>query len=675
MSATLDPEPLRAFLPGACEIAAEGRLFPVRIEHDLRRDDAALEQRVRIAVEQALSETTGSVLVFLPGAGEIQRCEQALAHFAQRFDCLVLPLHGRLDPQAQDRALAPQARRKVVLATNVAESSLTIDGVTAVVDTGLHRALHSDPGSGVDVLSVERISLASAIQRTGRAGRTAPGVCYRLWTKGEERGMQERELPEIRRVDLCGPSLQVRAFAGRDPREFRWFEMPDQQALARADALLKELGAVDSVSGKVSVLGRELLRLPVHPRLGRVVLEGERRACAVGAATAAALLAEAPDLSRTMGEFADLTVAVDAVLGDEEAGARPGRSLQLPGGVLAAVQQARARLLDRRAGDDADPDALGRCLLAGFPDRVVARSSRGQREGTMVGGRGVMLPAACDGSDLVLALRLFETSLRQSRSQAVLVSPIEEAWLQELWPDAVGDFVRADLDETAGRVVAVRERRYRDLALRSARGGELPSGAAEALLAPLLTADPWRWLGEQRELRRLLDRAAWLRARLPELALPEWNQAELAQAALELLAGGGDLRALREGDLAGILLGRMLPQQRAALEREAPARLQLPSGRQAAVDYGAPGGPLVQARVQELFSVQRTPVLAGGRVPLVLEIQGPNQRPVQVTADLASFWRNVYPQLRREGMRRWPAHAWPEDPLRAAPQARPRRRR
>lgn len=677
MSATLDPGPLRAFLPGCAEVTAEGRLFPVRVEHELRRDDAPLEQRVRTTVEQALQETAGSVLVFLPGAGEIQRCEHAIAHFEQRFDCLVLPLHGRLDPQAQDRALQPHARRKVILATNVAESSLTIDGVTAVVDTGLHRALHSDPQSGVDVLTVERISLASAVQRTGRAGRTAPGVCYRLWTRGEERSMQERDLPEIKRIDLCGPSLQVRAFAGRDPRTFRWFEMPGAQALGAADALLGDLGAVEPRSGKVSDVGRELLRMPVHPRLGRVVLEGERRGCVLGAATAAALLAEAPDLARgdTTGELADLATAVDAVLADEEAGARPGRSLDLPRGVLMAVQQSRARLLGRD-GDrsDRDPDALGRCLLAGFPDRVAVRQSRGQREGTMVGGRGIVLPAACDGSDLVLALRLFEPGGRQTRSQAVLVCAIEEAWLSELLPGSVQDVVHAELDEAAGRVVAVRQRRYRDLPLRSARGGELPPDAAATLLQPLLAADPWRWLGEQRELRRLIDRAEWLRARLPELELPEWNNAAVAAAAVEMLAGGADLRALHEADVASLLLAHLQPRQRSALEQHAPARLRLPSGRQALVDYGAPGGPLVQARVQELFSLERTPVLAGGRVPLVLELLGPNQRPVQVTADLASFWRNVYPQLRREGMRRWPRHAWPEDPLRAPPESRPRRR-
>jgi ATP-dependent helicase HrpB len=664
MSATLDPAPLRAFLPGAAAIEAEGRLYPVRIEHAARPDDDPVEHRVRRAVERALAETAGDVLVFLPGTGEIRRCQQALADLGRRHACLVLPLHGRLDARDAERAIARQDRRKVVLSTNVAESSLTIEGVTAVVDLGLHRILRHDRSRGVDVLATQRISLASAIQRAGRAGRTAPGTCYRLWTAGEERGMAERDPPEVRRVDLCGPALQVRAFAGRDPRQFGWFEAPEPHALAAADALLFELGAVDP-DGRVTETGRELLALPVHPRLGRVVLEGRARGCAGAAATAAALLSEAEDLGRRGAGSADLAAATEALLVGE--GTDPG----LGRGELRAVQRARDRLLGRRA-PDRDPDALGRCLLAGFPDRVVVRSGRHARVGTMVGGRGVELPeAACADADLLLALRLFEAGAGRTRSQAVVVAALEEAWLHDLQPARVDTVVRAELDEAAGRLLAVREVRYRDLPLRSARGGELPPGAAQEFLLPLLRGDPWRWLGAQPRLRRLLHRAAWLRAQQPELGLPAWSD----DAVVGLLAGGTDLRPLRDADVGALLLAQLPAALRRALEREAPDRLTLPSGRQAAVDYGASGGPMVAARIQELFGLQRAPALASGRVGLVLEIQGPNHRPVQVTADLASFWRNVYPGVRAELARRHPRHAWPEDPLAAPPQSRPHRRR
>ncbi|MFY9343705.1 MAG: helicase-related protein, partial [Planctomycetota bacterium] len=296
MSATLDPAPLRAFLPGAATIEADGRLHPVAVVHLDRAAQDDLEVTVRSAVERALQETSGDVLVFLPGTGEIARCEDALQNLARRMGVLVLPLHGRLELADQDRAIRPQDRRKVVLSTNVAESSLTIAGVTAVVDSGLARELRCDRGRGVDVLALERISVASATQRAGRAGRTGPGRCYRLWTAAEERGMPARSSPDVQRVDLCGPALLVRAFAGRDPRDFAWFEMPPAEALAAADRLLGELGAVDPRSGALTRLGEELLALPLHPRLGSVVRAGCFLGGAVAAATAATLLADVEQL-------------------------------------------------------------------------------------------------------------------------------------------------------------------------------------------------------------------------------------------------------------------------------------------------------------------------------------------------------------------------------------------
>ncbi|MCB9887632.1 MAG: ATP-dependent RNA helicase [Planctomycetes bacterium] len=282
MSATLDPAPLRAFLPDAAQLEADGRLFPVEVVHLARRSDDPLEVTVRTAIERALEETAGDVLVFLPGVGEIQRCEGALDNLARRLGVLVLPLHGRLDPAEQDRAIRPQRQRKVVLSTNVAESSLTIAGVTAVIDSGLARELRFDRGRGVDVLELERISLASATQRAGRAGRTGPGRCYRLWSLAEERGMAPQTRPEVQRIDLCGPALLVRAFAGRDPREFGWYEAPPPDALHAADDLLVLLGALDPRSKALTARGQQLLELPLHPRLGAVVLAGRELAAGRG---------------------------------------------------------------------------------------------------------------------------------------------------------------------------------------------------------------------------------------------------------------------------------------------------------------------------------------------------------------------------------------------------------
>ncbi len=672
MSATLEQGPLRAFLPGARELEGDGRLFPVRVEHEARRDDGELEVRVRTAIERALLATPGDVLVFLPGTGEIERCRHALDNLARRTGVAIVPLHGRLTADEQDLALRPLRQRKVVLSTNVAESSLTIPGVTAVVDSGLCRELRFDRGRGVDVLDLARISQASAVQRSGRAGRTAPGVSYRLWTAGEERGMPLRNVPDVQRVDLTGAALTVRAFAGRDPRQFGWFEPPPLQALQASDELLALLGAVDD-RGQVTGRGRQLLALPLHPRLAAVVLAGEHAGCARAAATAATLLADVDQLGR--GDGVDLLAATAAFLQAEQRGF-PGHLCRLAGvspDQARSLIRARDRLLGggNRARPGAD-DALAECLLAGFPDRVAVRNQRDGREATMVGGRGLWLPPAVDGSELVVALRLHESG-RQQRSQATVVAPIDADLLER--NGALASIVDAELDETQGRVFAVRQVRYRDLPLRSARGGEVPAGRAAALLGPLLARDPQRWLGDQEATGRWLARTEFLRARMPELDLPEFGPEQIVAAALQLLGHRTDLRAIHGADLADVLAGQLLPAQLQALLRHAPERVRLPSGRSSIIDYAAPAGPTVRARMQEFYGLPSVQALAAGRVPLVLELLAPNHRPVQVTTDLASFWTNVYPAARKELARRYPRHSWPEDPRVAVAEARPKRRR
>lgn len=693
MSATLDPEPLQRYLPGAEVVEADGRLHPVEVAHLARTTQDDLEIQVRDAVERALDETEGDVLVFLPGVGEIARSQGALANLAKRRGVSVLPLHGRLDLAEQTRAIRPQQQRKVVLSTNVAESSLTIAGVTAVVDSGLARELRFDRGRGVDVLEKTRISRASATQRAGRAGRTGPGRCYRLWSLAEERGMRAHSLPDVQRVDMCGPALSVRAFAGRDPIEFGWFESPPQDALRAADKLLVQLEAIDAGTGKLTRLGEQLLSMPLHPRLGAVVLAGRERGCALAAATAATLLSDVEQLGRGGGRArgpmsdradsgADLHIAVEAFLLAEQRGFPESlcREFGSHPGAARALLQARNRLLGRggrKGSEGADATELNRCLLSGFPDRVVRRAQpvggNEVRTGTMVGGRGVSLPKAADGEELVLALRLHESG-RQQRSQAVLTAALTVEDLEAVEPHALETVVDAQLDEQAGRVVAVRQHRYRDLPLRSARGGEVPHERARELLLPVLANDPWRWLGEQKELRRLLGRLQWLLERMPDADWPTLDDTAVAAAAIDLLTGT-DLKSLRDARIKELVLSRLTQQQQRTLKQAAPDRIELPTGRDAVVDYTAEAGPTVAARLQEFFGLPEVARLAGGRVPVVLQLLAPNHRPVQVTTDLASFWKNVYPQVRKELSRRYPRHSWPEDPLAANPESRPRPRR
>ncbi|MCR9248735.1 MAG: ATP-dependent helicase HrpB [bacterium] len=686
MSATLATEPLRQFLPGAGSIAADGRLHPVELVHLGGARDRPLEKRVRDGVERALDATAGDVLVFLAGVGEIRRSADELEHFARHRGVDVLPLHGRLDPRDQDRAIRPGDTRRVVLSTNVAESSLTIPGVTAVVDSGEQRELRFDRGRGVDVLELGRISRASAEQRAGRAGRTGPGICFRLWSAADERAMAAHGLPDVRRVDLAGPALLVRAFAGRDPAAFGWFEAPDAGALANADELLRGLGAL--TGDRLTPLGERLLELPVHPRLAAVVLAGQAAGGEVAtlAATAATLLSDVDGLGRG-DEGADLEVAASAFLAAEERGfpAALCREFASSPGAARALRVTRDRLLGSRRGrgggrgersgraTSARDSSLAHCLLAGFPDRVALRSTTAQdaRHATMVGGRGLQLPPAMDGHELVIALRLLETG-RQQRSRVVLAAAIERDELP-----ALAEEVIAELDETAGRVFAVRQLRYRDLPLRSARGGELPPGAAAERLAPVLAADPWRWLGDKKrtaDLRRLLARVGWLAERMPELELPPVDDEFVGTTAAELLGDRTSLRELDPDMIARHLEARLTPPQQRALRTAAPDKIALPSGRAAKVDYSAAAGPTIAARLQEFFGLRAVDALAGGRVPVVLELLAPNHRAVQVTTDLPSFWQNIYPQIRRELSRRYPRHSWPEDPIAARAEARPPRR-
>lgn len=695
MSATLDPEPLQNYLEGAEVVAADGRLHPVEVEHLPRASSDDLEVMVRGGVERALSDTDGDVLVFLPGVGEINRAQKALQNLSARLGIDVLPLHGRLDLKEQTRAIRPGDRRKVVLSTNVAESSLTITGVTAVVDSGLARELRFDRGRSVDVLEKTRISLASATQRAGRAGRTGPGRCYRLWTAAEERGMRRHSLPDVQRVDLCGPALAVRAFAGRDPVQFGWFEAPPEDALHNADELLEALGAIDGKTGKLTRFGEQLLAMPLHPRLGAVVLEGKQLGCTVAAATAATLLSDAEQLGRQSDgprggmtgndrseRGADLHEAVDAFLLAEKRGFPDAmcREFGSRGFQARGLLQTRNRLLGRdRRNDERSRDTtlLNRCLLRGFPDRVVRRSpAQGGNEvrtGTMVGGRGISLPKSADGEELVLALRLHESG-RQQRSQAVLTAALSLDDLEAVEAHSLQNVVDAQLDEQAGRVVAVRQRRYRDLPLSSARGGEVAAERARELLLPVLQNDPWRWLGEQKDLRRMLARMQWLVERMPDLDLSPFDDAAVATAAIDLLSGT-DLKWLRDAQVKPLLLAQLTQQQQRTLKTAAPDRIELPTGRAAVVDYTAEAGPTVSARLQEFFGLPEVARLAGGRVPVVLQLLAPNHRPVQVTTDLASFWQNTYPQVRKELSRRYPRHSWPEDPLAANPESRPKPRR
>ena len=685
MSATLDPGPIAAFLGNAPTIESRGRLFPVDILYSERQDDRPLPARIAAGVRKVLGATVGDVLVFLPGVGEIQRCAEALAGLAAEQNLAVLQLYGDLPAERQDEVLRRLSRRKVVLATNVAETSLTLDGVTAVVDSGQVRRLRFDPATGLDRLELGRISCASADQRAGRAGRQAPGICLRLWPAYAHAALAERETSEIARVDLAGPALQLLAWGETDLAAFGWFEAPSPESLAAAVHLLRQLGAFDRV---VTSLGSTMARLPVHPRLARLLIEGQRAGRTREAALLAALLAERDPFLRSprgagprhprSNSRSDLLDRLDALESFERRDSFDGETLNA--GAARFVLRARDQLAEmaRRelAGDSGprgdDEAPLLRALLAAYPDRVARRREPRSPRAVMVGGRGVRLAE----ESAVLEAELFLcVELDASRSGEALVrkaSAVEPEWLDA---DRLRTSIDLEFDESRERVAAWKRTRYDDLVIAEAEVPAPKTQETERALVQAATDRLDRALAlDDPEVAGFLARVRSLADWRPELELPRFTDGEIRDLLPALAAGRKSFAELKRAPLLEVLQGALTYPQLAALQREAPERLEVPSGSHVKLQYEPGKPPVLAARIQELFGLEETPRVAAGRVPVLLHLLAPNGRPQQVTHDLRSFWTNTYPEVRKELQGRYPRHAWPTDPWNARPERRPARK-
>jgi ATP-dependent helicase HrpB len=686
MSATLDTDRLAGFLPGAAVLTSSGREHPVTIEYaDTPVDVRALPARVVGALGRVLAEP-GDVLVFLPGASDIRRAAEAAAPLAAAHDLDVVTLHGDQPLEAQERALRTGPRRRIVLATNVAETALTVEGVTAVVDSGLARVARHDARHGVNTLRVVPVSRASADQRAGRAGRTAPGRCVRLWTLGEHAGRRAHETPEVLRLDLARIVLALRAWSQTSATTLRWLDAPPPATLARAERLLVQLGAVDA-TGALTAVGRRMLALPVEPRLARLLVEAERQGCPGDGALVAALASERDVLlsARAFGGSApadwppgrsDLLLRLE--LFEDAArrgfGADTCRALGLdPAGVRRVDRSRRqlARMVGRSADVAADADALLRCALAGFGDRVVRRRAPGSPRGVMVGGTGVVLgpESVVREAELFVALDLEGGAGAEARVRTA--SAIETSWLGEVFPGSVSTEQEIVFDASRERVVVRVRQRYHDLVLAETVRTDVDPAEAGQLLADAARANPAAAIGMGEAEESFLKRLAFLRRWMPELDLPA-PDALLTDAVAALCVGRRSFAELRTADLGGVLSGLLTHPQRAAVEREAPSHLRLPNERLAPVRYEPDRAPAVAARIQEVFGMPATPRVANGRVAVLIELLAPSHRPVQITDDLASFWRTTYAEVRRELRGRYPKHAWPDDPLSASPSRRRR---
>ncbi|MGD9633796.1 MAG: ATP-dependent helicase HrpB [Pirellulales bacterium] len=674
MSATLAAEPVAKFLGDAPIVHAEGRRFPVSIRYQRRgQQKATVEELVAGVLPDALRETPGHVLVFLPGVGEILRTKDALAGVAERAGAVLLPLFGDLPPEQQDRVLTDLGQRKIILATNVAETSLTIEGVTAVIDSGQARQMHVSAATGLPRLELVPISQASADQRAGRAGRTAPGVCWRLWDQASQRGRPAADTPEVLRSDLAEPLLQL--FAMGERTDFPWLDAPPAEAADNARQLLRLLGAID-LSDRVTPLGEELARLPAHPRLGRLLLAGARHGVLRETSLAAALLSERDPFRsaqhgrrgprdyhavRTRSDVVDRVAALQAFhagtpLADPDLELHPGGARN----VLRSAEQLFHLTEFPRAPRAERPElALMEALLEAFPDRLCKLRSGTQDRALMVGGRGVRLDASSRvrGEALFLAIELNDAG---GEARARLVSAVERSWLES---DNLRSVEELFFNPTRGQVEARARTYWVDLLLDETPVAIGDAAAAAALLAQQARQQLDRVLppGDS-AAGRFLARLRWLADARPDLELPKFDEAELADMLPELCHGLRSLAELREVDWPSWLQARVGFDRLAEIERLAPAELEVPSGNRHAIAYEVGKQPVLAVRIQELFGLAETP-LVGGRVPVVLHLLGPNYRPQQVTADLASFWKNGYPEVKKELRRRYPKHAWPDDPL------------
>jgi len=678
MSATLDPAPAARFLGDCPVVDAPGRSFAVDVEYAARPSEDRIEPRCARGVRRLVrEEPAGHVLVFLPGVGEIGRVARLLEEGELPAGIDLLPLHGRLPAREQDRAVAPSSRRKVVLATNVAETSVTLDGVRAVVDSGLARVPRFDAAAGLTRLETVPISRASSDQRAGRAGRTGPGRCLRLWTEAEQRQRRPADVPEVRRADLAPAVLELLAW-GCEPANFGWFEAPPDGQLQRAAALLQLLGATRD--GALTRLGRRLAAMPTHPRLAAVVEAGRALGITATAATVAALVSERDPFRRPPPGFdgSDLLPRLEAVALSELGGGPPPdcdrRRLEevrkVRDQLIAIAERGAAGTATVGGGPSADAPDLVRALLAGFPDRVARRRGDRSRRYLLASGSGAALDeeSAALGEELLVAVELGQVGRARSEHRIRQAHPLERRWLE---PDTVLE-LRFDAEHEA--VVSRAVERWGALVLQERPSSRAPDGDEVArLLAVEAAARPERALDPTPEERQLLARLRFVRGHFPELDLPPLSA--WGELLPELCAGRRSFAQLRAAELAPALLAHLDWKQRQALDRLAPERLRVPSGSRLRIDYDVDGPPVLAARIQQLFGWTDTPRIAGGRVPLLLHLLAPSNRPAQVTSDLAGFWGSSYAAVRKDLRGRYPKHAWPEDPLTATPEDRPRRRR
>ena len=685
MSATLETEKLAKTI-GAQVLRSEGRMYPVEMRYLSKREDLSGSGVAEVAAREAaqlVREGKGDVLVFLPGAYEINRCRRDLESRLGQKEAVVLALHGEMPPTEQDAALQRYDRPKVVVATNVAETSLTLDGVKAVVDGGLARIAKYDPRRGLETLLVERISHAAAAQRAGRAGRTAPGVCVRLETEAEWSKRAKAEDPEVRRLDLAEAALVLAAAGAGRLADFRWVDPPEKGSVDRAERLLADLGATEGPGGKLTPTGKKMAGWPVHPRLARMLIEAGTQGCLRGAAGMAALLSGRPLLQRMAGrkgegaeilweaeEESDLFVWLRALRFAEKERFHPGACgrMGIHGGAAREAAAVRDRLLHIAQGmglkaeeKPAGGEKLRRCVLAGFSDHLGRRLDGGTLRCALVGARRgtIARDSVVRDRSLVVAGELKEIGRTDGEVEVVmgLVTAVEEEWLREMFPADFAEKRGLGFEENGRKVIRLDQVRFRDLVLEEKRREAEAGAEATAVLVQAVLEEKCAWPGWSSEAEALLERLETVRG-WETGNWPVWDSTAKRMVLEEQCEGCLTWRHANENSALSAIRNWLGQERGMELERMAPERMALPGGKSAKVKYGKGREAVISAKIQDLYGLKKLPVIGGGKVAVTMEILGPNQRPLQVTQDLASFWEKTYPGLKPELQRRYPKHEW-----------------
>ncbi|MEK7761192.1 MAG: ATP-dependent helicase HrpB [Nitrospirota bacterium] len=681
MSATLDCGPVSDLLGQAPVISCEGKMFPVETRYLDQPLSGHLDIAVVQSIRRSLAQDQGSLLIFLPGMAEIRRVERKLLDLNLGPHILVAPLHGDLPQEAQDRAIAPTQAgvRKIVLATSIAETSLTIDGVRVVIDAGLLRVPRFDPRSGLTRLATIRVTQDSAEQRRGRAGRLEPGICARLWTSTEHQSLAPRRPPEMLDADLAPLLLELALWGTANPAELSWLTPPPLGALAQARELLTGLGALNP-EGQITPHGRQLAELPIHPRLSHMLLKSVPLQLSDLACELAALLSERDILRGPSGwRNADLRLRVDVLHGqhDHAAGATVDR---------AACQRVKRtadqwqRHLPRSARSERQDslNEVGLLLALAYPDRIAQRQRGNDARYLMANGRGALFanPDPLGSEDYLVVADL---DGGQQWARIDLAAPVRLQDIETLYADQIRVVDEVSWDDTAEGVRATSQRRLGSLIL-SEQGLSKPdpSMISMALVQGLRRAglDRLAWTPELRQWRArvgFLRRIEGQESRWPDLsdeALLQTLDGWLAP----YLSGLTTLDRVTRFDLTQPLHALLSWEQSRQLEKWAPTHLTVPSGSNVRVEYETPDLPILAVRLQEMFGCKDTPRLVDGKVPVMLHLLSPAKRPVQVTRDLASFWAHAYQEVRKELRGRYPKHSWPDDPLTAPPTAKAKRR-